>query len=53
MDGDPESFLVKIQYFGDKFPSPRDRLVFEIVSKAEVAHHLEESEVTVSFSNVV
>ena len=53
MDGNPESFFIEIQHLGHEFPGPRDSFSLEIVTEAEVAHHLKESEMAVGFSDVV
>ncbi len=41
----PEALLRQVQTFGHEFPCPGDGLLLEVVAHAEVAQHLEESQV--------
>jgi hypothetical protein len=40
----PELFCGQAQPFGDKFPTPFNGVLFEVVTNAEVAQHLEKRE---------
>ncbi len=58
VNGDPEAVAVEAPTAaggigGDEVPAPRDDLALEVVAEAEVAHHLEEHEVTLGAPDVV
>ena len=46
VDGGPKEICGDLETFGKEFPSPRNSLVLEVVSKGEVTEHLEVSAVT-------
>ena len=51
--GGVEPLFRETPHAGEQFPSPLDRLLFEVVAKGPVAEHLEESVVVRVHSNVV
>src|SRR5690606_35943953 len=58
VDGDPEPVAVEPpatlgRVAGDELPAPRDDRFLEVVAEAEVAHHLEEHEMTLGAPDVV
>jgi hypothetical protein len=53
VDRDPQTVTVEAPALGHQFPAPRDRALFEVVAEAEVAHHLEEHEMTFRAAHVV
>ena len=50
---DPEVFRVKTQYLGCELPRKRDGVGLEVVTEAEVSHHLEEGEMAFGATNFV
>ena len=53
MNGYPDVFRVKAEDFSAEFPAPDDGVMLEVVAEAEVAEHLEESEVAVGATDFV
>ena len=52
IDGDPEFFLWKFQCDGQELPGKANGIVLEIIAKAEVAQHFEESVVACGVTDV-
>ncbi len=53
VDGDPQTVAVEAERLGRQLPAPRDDLVLEVVTEAEVAEHLEEHQVALGAPDVV
>ena len=51
--GDPELGRIEAEHLGHQLPGHGDRLVLEVVTEAEVAHHLEEGEMPGCPANLV
>ena len=52
VDGNPEFFLGQLQHAGEEGPGEVDRVLLEIIAKAEVAEHFEKSVVTGGVADV-
>ena len=53
MDCDPKTFWVKAENLCHQFPRPWDCVFFEVVTKTEVAKHLEKDKVTLCTTNII
>ena len=51
INGNPEAVGRDFESFCEKFPSPFDSFIFEVVTEGEISEHLEISTVTGSFSD--
>jgi hypothetical protein len=52
MHRDPNSIPVESQNFSHKLPTPRNRLLFEVITKGKVAQHLEENQVSLGSTDI-
>ena len=53
IDGDGQAICWDAKFLSDQIPSERDRLGFEVITKAEIAQHLEKRMVARRITNIV
>ena len=53
MNSDPESFWVESKNLCHQFPRPWDGVFFEVITKTEIAQHLEKDKVSLCAAHIV